>query len=222
MSNVIPREKRGPVQSESSFPSVLKSSISAHLEVISQIESQQTILESIAKSIANALCAGRKILWCGNGGSASDSQHLAAELVGRFRRERRGLPSISLTTDTSILTAVSNDFGFDTVFARQVEALGNPGDVLVGISTSGNSPNVLAALVTARSNGLVTVGFTGSSGGKIAGLADMTFCVSSSDTARVQEAHILVGHILCDWVELEWIQSTSKDRIESAEPGVIK
>ena len=120
-----------------SFGSLFKSAVSTHLDVIRKLEAQSNILEDIAKAIANALFAGHKILWCGNGGSASDSQHLAAELVGRFKRERRALPSVALTTDTSILTSVSNDYSFESVFSRQVEALGNPGDVLVGISTSG-------------------------------------------------------------------------------------
>jgi D-sedoheptulose 7-phosphate isomerase len=153
------------------------------------------------------LRAGGKILWCGNGGSASDSQHLAAEIVGRFRRERKGLASVALTTDTTLLTSVANDYGFEAVFARQVEALGNPGDMIVGISTSGNSRNVIAALEAARSQGLVTVAFTGAGGGKLAALADHLFAVASSETARIQEAHILAGHMLCDWIELDWVQT---------------
>src|SRR5271165_1074445 len=136
--------------------SVFGKAIRDHLEVAAQLESQLPMLQEIGLALTAALRGGGKILWCGNGGSAADAQHLAAEIVGRFRRERRGLPSIALTTDTSILTAVANDYGFEAVFARQVEALGAPGDLLVGISTSGNSRNVLAALETARSQGLVT------------------------------------------------------------------
>jgi D-sedoheptulose 7-phosphate isomerase len=166
------------------------------------MEPQAPALEAIARAMASALRAGGKILWCGNGGSAADSQHLAAELVGRFRLERRGLASIALTTDSSILTSVANDYGFEMVFARQVEAIGNAGDVLVGISTSGNSRNVIAALETGRAQGLVTVAFTGAGGGEIAALADHVFAVDSRDTARIQEAHILAGHMLCDWIEL--------------------
>ncbi len=181
--------------------------IAEHLHVVRQVEQQQKLLEAIALTMTATLRAGGKILWCGNGGSAADSQHLAAEIVGRFRRQRRGLPSVALTTDTSILTAVANDCGFDAVFSRQVEALGLPGDLLVGISTSGHSPNVVAALQTARAQGLVTVAFTGAGGGKLAPLADYLFAVASSDTARIQEAHILAGHMLCDWIEQDWLHA---------------
>lgn len=179
-------------------------SISDHLEVVRQLEHEHALLETIAVAMCAALRSGGKILWCGNGGSAADSQHLAAEMVGRFRRERRGLPSVALTTDTSILTAVGNDYGFEAIFARQVEALGVPGDLLVGISTSGNSPNVVAALKTARELGLVTVGFTGAGGGKMAAHADHLLAINATDPARIQEAQILAGHMLCDWIELDW------------------
>ena len=184
---------------------VFGKAIAAHLEVVRQMESQWPALEAIAHSMTRVLRAGGKILWCGNGGSAADSQHLAAELVGRFRRERRGLPSLALTTDTSILTAVANDYGYQAIFSRQLEALGVAGDLLVGMSTSGNSANVLAALEAARALGLVTVGFTGAGGGRMAALVDHLFAVGSEDTARIQEAHILAGHILCDWVEQDWM-----------------
>jgi D-sedoheptulose 7-phosphate isomerase len=152
--------------------------------------------------MTRAIFNGKKVLWCGNGGSAADSQHLAAELMGRFRRERRGLPSIALTTDTSVLTAVGNDYGYEMVFQRQVEGLCVKGDVLVGISTSGNSRNVCAALETARELGAFTVAFTGEGGGMMAKLADATVQMASKDTARIQEGHILCGHMLCDWIEL--------------------
>ena len=185
---------------------VFGNAIAEHINVIRQIRNQQPVLESIARAMAAALRFGGKILWCGNGGSAADSQHLAAELVGRYRRERRGLPSIALTTDTSVLTAVANDYGYEAVFARQVEALGKEGDLLVGISTSGNSPNVVCALEAARAKGLVTVAFTGAGGGQLATQADHLFAIESRDTARIQEAHILAGHMLCDWIELDWVQ----------------
>ena len=146
--------------------------------------------------------AGNKVLWCGNGGSAADSQHMAAELMVRFRRERRGLASIALTTDTSILTAIGNDYGYERVFARQVEALCVKGDVVVGISTSGNSKNVCRALETAQQLGAFTVALTGAGGGAIASIADITLRIASKETARIQEGHILCGHMLCDWVEL--------------------
>jgi D-sedoheptulose 7-phosphate isomerase len=185
---------------------VFGKAIAEHMEVVRQLADQQPVLEGIAVAMTATLRAGGKILWCGNGGSAADSQHLAAEIVGRFRRERRGLPSVALTTDTSILTSVANDYGFESVFSRQVEALGVRGDLLVGISTSGKSPNVLAALEAARAAGLVTVAFTGAGGGKMAQLADHLLAVSSCDTARIQEAHILAGHMLSDWIELECVQ----------------
>ena len=137
----------------------------------------------------------------GNGGSAADCQHLAAEFVGRFTRERRALPSIALTVDTSILTAIGNDYGFDAVFSRQIEALANQGDVVIGISTSGNSPNVLNAMLVAKEKGCVTVAFTGETGGKLAPLCDLTLKIPSKVTARIQEMHILCGHILCDIAE---------------------
>jgi D-sedoheptulose 7-phosphate isomerase len=182
---------------------VFGAAIAEHLEVVRQVEAQQGLLESIALAMTVSLRAGGKILWCGNGGSAGDSQHLAAELVGRFQRDRRGMASLALTTDSSALTSIANDYGFGAVFARQVEALGVRGDVLVGISTSGNSENVIAALRAAREQGLVTVAFTGAGGGKMAGLADHLFAVASRVTARIQEAHILAGHMLCDWIELD-------------------
>jgi D-sedoheptulose 7-phosphate isomerase len=182
--------------------SVFGQAIAEHLAVIRALPAQQKELERIAHAMTNAVLAGKKVLWCGNGGSAADSQHLAAEFVGRFRRERRGLPSIALTTDTSVLTAIANDYGFEDVFRRQVEALCAEGDVIVGISTSGNSKNVCAALETARSLGAFTVAFTGMHGGALASIADVTLCIASKDTARIQEGHILCGHMLCDWIEL--------------------
>jgi D-sedoheptulose 7-phosphate isomerase len=188
---------------------VFAKAIAEHRKVVLDLESRKPVMESIARTMASALLSGGKILWCGNGGSAAESQHFAAEIVGRFRRERRGLPSIALTTDTSILTAIANDYAFEAVFSRQVEALGASGDVLVGISTSGNSRNVLAALETARSMGLITVAFTGAGGGKMAALADHLFAVDCRDTARIQEAHALAGHMICDWIELDWIAHQS-------------
>ena len=184
-------------------PSVIfQNAIADHLAVIQALSDQQPMLERIAAEMTRAIFNGKKVLWCGNGGSAADSQHLAAELMGRFRRERRGLPSIALTTDTSVLTAVGNDYGYEMVFQRQVEGLCVKGDVLVGISTSGNSRNVCAALETARELGAFTVAFTGEGGGMMAKLADATVQMASKDTARIQEGHILCGHMLCDWIEL--------------------
>jgi D-sedoheptulose 7-phosphate isomerase len=188
--------------------SLFASAIQEHLNIISEFQAQSFTLERIARVMSEALQSGGKILWCGNGGSAADSQHLAAELVGRFRRERQGLHSIALSTNTSILTAIGNDYGYDYVFSRQVEAIANRGDVLVGISTSGNSRNVLAALDVARSMGVVTVGLTGAGGGKMAGAVDYLVEIPSNDTARIQEGHILAGHLLCDWVEIDCVNST--------------
>jgi D-sedoheptulose 7-phosphate isomerase len=192
--------------SSSGSARVFGQAIAEHLEVVRTMQAQQPLLEAIAHAMAATLRAGGKILWCGNGGSAADSQHLAAELVGRFRRDRRALASIALTTDSSALTAIANDHGYEAVFSRQIEALGLPGDMLVGISTSGNSPNVIAALHTARAQNLDTVAFTGAGGGKMAPLANHLFAVDSRDAARIQEAHILAGHMLCDWIELDLLR----------------
>ncbi|MGA7860184.1 MAG: D-sedoheptulose 7-phosphate isomerase [Terracidiphilus sp.] len=181
---------------------IFENAIAEHIEVIQALRSQREVLERIACEMTRAIVGGNKVLWCGNGGSAADSQHLAAELMGRFRRERRGLPSVALTTDTSILTAIGNDYGYERVFQRQVEALCVKGDVVVGISTSGNSRNVYAALETAKQAGAFTVAFTGAGGGAMAKVADATLHIASKDTARIQEGHILSGHMLCDWIEL--------------------
>lgn len=182
---------------------VFEKAITEHLLVIQALLEQQPALARIAAEITRSLVAGKKVLWCGNGGSAADSQHLAAELVGRFRRERRGLASVALTTDTSILTAIGNDYGYEEVFRRQVEALCLAGDVVVGISTSGKSKNVRLALEAARKLGAFTVAFTGVDGGAMATIADETLRIASKDTARIQEGHILCGHMLCEWVELK-------------------
>lgn len=180
---------------------MFSNAIGEHLSVIHELNEQSDVFEEIANSMVEAILAGKKIVWCGNGGSAADSQHLAAELVGRFRRERKGIASIALTTDTSILTAIANDYGYEYIFSRQVEALCGPGDIVVGISTSGNSKNVCFAFEAAGERGATTVAFTGSGGGKMAGLAKLCIRISSRDTARIQEGHILFGHMLCDWIE---------------------
>src|SRR5436309_7267518 len=153
-------------------------------------EENKDAIARTAETIAHGLRNGRKVLFFGNGGSAADAQHLAAELVGRFGPDRSPLAGISLSTDTSILTAVGNDYGYEKVFSRQIEALGHAGDMAIGISTSGNSPSVLEALDVARSKGLFTVGFTGESGGKMNGRADVLFLVPSKHTPRIQETHL--------------------------------
>ena len=154
-----------------------------------------------ADKTANALMSDRKLMICGNGGSAADSQHIAAEFVNRFMLERPPLPAIALTTDTSIITSIGNDYSFDEVFSKQVKALGKEGDILLGLSTSGNSPNVIEAVKTARKRGLYTVCFTGDTGGRLESLVNLSFLVKSKITARIQETHIFAGHILCQLVD---------------------
>ena len=180
---------------------IFAKAIAEHIRVVQAIHDDHSLLERIASKMSAAMLNGKKILWCGNGGSAADSQHMAAELVGRFLRERRGLPSIALTTNTSILTAIGNDYGYELVFRRQVEALCVPGYVVVGISTSGNSKNVCLALEKAREIGAYTVAFTGKNGGGLARVADETLQIPSTETPRIQEGHILCGHMLCDYIE---------------------
>jgi D-sedoheptulose 7-phosphate isomerase len=180
------------------------SQLRAHCEVIALIERNLTprIAETV-DLLAGAFRAGNKLLVMGNGGSAADAQHLAAEIVGRFKMERRALPAIALTTDSSILTAIGNDYGFDAVFTRQIEALAVPGDVVIGISTSGTSRNVTTALELARTRGCRTVGLLGRDGGTIAGLVDLPLVVPSCETPRIQEGHITIIHIICDLLEQE-------------------
>ena len=159
-------------------------------------------LEQAIDLAARALTGGQKLLLFGNGGSAADAQHIAAEFVGRFMRERRPLPAIALTTDTSALTAIANDYGYEDVFARQVRALGGAGDVALAISTSGRSPNVLRAVEACKALGIRTIGLTGGDGGALAGMVDISLRVSASRlSARIQETHILVGHVLCELVD---------------------
>jgi len=173
----------------------------AHAEMVGAMGDLGETVEEVARRMVAALRAGGTIYWFGNGGSAADSQHLASELVGRFQRERDGLPSFALTTDASVLTSLSNDFGYDQVFARQLQALCRPGDVAVGISTSGGSPNVLAGIAAARAAGAVTIGMTGAGGGALAREVELCLSVPSEVTARIQEGHILLGHVLCELVE---------------------
>ncbi len=154
-----------------------------------------------AQIVTEALKAGHKLLVFGNGGSAADAQHLAGEMVNRFRRERTPLPALALTTDTSVLTAIANDYDFSLVFVKQIEALGQPGDVALGISTSGNSPNVCKALERAKELGLFTIGLGGGSGGRLAEVAQLSILVPSQETPRIQEAHVFFIHLLCELVE---------------------
>jgi D-sedoheptulose 7-phosphate isomerase len=160
-------------------------------------------VEPLAQAVEECWRDGRQVFLCGNGGSAADSQHIAAEIVGRFKKERKGLPAIALTTDTSILTSVGNDYGYDYIFARQVEALCTPKDVLIGITTSGNSANVVRAIEAANEIGATTIGLTGGTGGKLNALCKQNLIVPANVTARIQEAHIFIGHCLCEIIESE-------------------
>ena len=180
------------------------------------LEGKAGVIEKIAYSWIEALKDGNKIMFCGNGGSAADSQHLAAELMGKYKMDRNPLPVISLTTDTSSITAIGNDYGYEYVFSRQLKGIGAKGDVLVGISTSGNSKNILEAFKTAKEMGIKTVAFTGKSGGELIKEADLTLNVPSDITNNIQEMHIASGHIICGLVEQYFFLSetgTKKDEI---------
>ena len=182
----------------------IRSQLQTHREVMETIEQELTpAIAALGGLLAKALGSGKKLLVMGNGGSAADAQHFAAEIVGRFKLERRGLPAIALTTDTSILTAIGNDYGFDMIFRRQIEALATSGDVVVGISTSGSSENVRSALLLAGELGCRTVGLLGKDGGSIKECVEIALTVPSHDTPRVQEGHITIIHIICDLVEKE-------------------
>ena len=183
---------------------ILENSITDHRNVVAQmIAAVQPSFVELAKACCSCLQSGGKILFCGNGGSAADCQHIATELTIRFRKDRPALAALALTTDTSALTACGNDIGLHALFARQVEALAKPGDILIGISTSGNSENVIEALTVAARMGCTPAGFGGKGGGKMRDLAKPFIIVPSSDTARIQEMHILIGHMLCDVIEHE-------------------
>jgi D-sedoheptulose 7-phosphate isomerase len=174
------------------------------IDVLQRMAGDGALRELIDRALVlstAALRRGNKLLFAGNGGSAADAQHWAGELVSRFYFDRPGLPAIALTTDTSILTAIGNDYGYDYVFARQVEALGKPGDVLFAISTSGNSANILRAVDAAKKTQVQVIGFTGESGGKLAPLCDLCFCIPSKETPRIQEGHEFLGHLLCSLIE---------------------
>src|SRR5580698_133705 len=175
----------------------------ATLELLAQDESTTAEVERIAQACCAALRGGHKILFAGNGGSAADAQHLAGELVSRFNFDRPGLAAFALTTDTSVLTAIGNDYGYDRVFARQLNAVGTKGDVFLAISTSGRSPSILCALEEGRSKGIITVGFTGKSGGDMPPLCDYCIRIPVAETPKIQEGHIVLGHIICGLIERE-------------------
>ena len=179
----------------------MQDALNEHQSLFSQLHLLQPQVERAAAMIANSLRAGGKLLLCGNGGSAADAQHIAAEFVGRFMADREALPAIALTADSAALTAIANDYGYEHVFARQVEAFGRPDDVLIAISTSGNSPNVEMALRAARRLRITTIGLLGKGGGACAPLCNVPIIVPSDSTARIQEAHGFLGHVLCAEVE---------------------
>ena len=188
------------ISAEATIRHAIRESIEVKVELLEQYVS---FIARLAKLLINAFRAGGKVVLFGNGGSAADAQHVAAELVNRFRMDRDALPAIALTANTSILTSVGNDIAFDQVFARQVRALVQEGDVVVGVSTSGNSSNVLNGIIAARDKEAITMGFTGRSGGKLKDLADICFCAPSDSIPRIQEVHITVWHAICEVVEQE-------------------
>lgn len=176
-----------------------------------KLKQKSSTVEQIAQMWIEALASGNKVIFCGNGGSAADSQHLAAELMGRYKFDRAPMPAMSLTVDTSALTAIGNDYGYDKVFSRQLRGIGNKGDVLVGISTSGNSKNILDAFAVAKDKGIKTVAFTGEGGGEMLKSADICLNVPSSTTNNIQEMHIACGHLICGIVEAHFFANQNKD-----------
>ena len=201
-TEIIARMGRNDSPGEPLNKDLVNSAFDQHIEVFTALQRDcRTEIRECGEIIRECYSAGGKILLCGNGGSAADAQHIAAEFVGRYERERSALPAIALTTDTSILTAVGNDYGFERVFARQIEAIARRGDCLIAISTSGNSPNVIAAVMAARKIGCSVIGLTGESGKKLASLCDACVLVPSGRTSRIQEAHITIGHIWSEMVE---------------------
>lgn len=184
--------------------SIINARLEAHIGMMKEFESNEALKASLlaaAEMIESCFRAGGKVYFCGNGGSAADAQHLAAEFSGRFYIDREGLPAEALHCNTSYLTAVANDYSYDIIYSRLIAGLGRPGDVLVGISTSGNSKNILMAFEECRSKGIRTIAFTGATGGSMKDLADVLVNVPSTDTPRIQEAHITAGHIVCEMVE---------------------
>jgi D-sedoheptulose 7-phosphate isomerase len=187
----------------------IKSIIQASIDVKVHILNDAELIAQVEKCvdiICHSLKSGGKILFCGNGGSAADAQHLAAEFSGRFYKDRKALPAEALHVNTSYLTAVANDYSYDVVYSRLLDGIGQQGDVLVGISTSGNSTNIVNALLTAREKGIATISMTGSTGGKMKDLSDVLLNVPSTDTPRIQESHILLGHIICQLVEEKYFE----------------
>jgi D-sedoheptulose 7-phosphate isomerase len=191
---------RTAVTTQEAISDIIRESLAVKQAILDDTELIQTVA-TVGEAMSRGLHSGRKILFFGNGGSAADAQHMAAELVGRFSRERRALPALALTTNSSSLTAIGNDYSYERIFAREVEAFGSAGDVAIGISTSGKSPNVVVGIQTAKELGMVTAGLTGVHGSKLSEVADYWMCVPSKHTPRIQEAHILIGHILCEIID---------------------
>jgi D-sedoheptulose 7-phosphate isomerase len=181
--------------------STFQEQIDASCAVLQSLKGQAATIEQIAALVRDTVLGSGVLYTCGNGGSATDAQHLAEELVARYRSNRRALPAIALTADSSVLTCIGNDFGFEALFSRQIEALARPGDLLVCFTTSGNSPNIIAAIQTARTRGAATIALLGKDGGQARGLADLELIVGSQDTARIQEAHLQILHYICEVVE---------------------
>ncbi len=183
---------------------IIENEFTEHLKVAQNMSDLTDKIEVAAQLCIDSLQSGGKILFFGNGGSAADAQHIAAEMVGRYKVERKGLPAIALTTDTSALTSIGNDYGYNHVFDRQVEALANKGDVVIGISTGGSSGNVISGLKTAKELGCKTIGFSGRDGGEMNTLCDVNLVVPAEDTPRIQEMHIVIGHTICHLIDLEF------------------
>ena len=186
-----------------SAATLLDEAIQRSVGTLNALSGEASSIDAAGQALVASLRNGGKLVVFGNGGSAADAQHIAAELVGRYLKERRGLPALALTVNTSTLTAVANDYGYERIFARQVEALGRAGDICLALSTSGNSANVLAGVAAARQLGMRVIGMTGRSGGQLHNLCDLCIRVPSDETPRIQEAHILIGHVLCAFVERE-------------------
>ena len=196
------------------IPATIETELKLHQQILEQTVQQSAgLINTMAMSMVTCFQHGNKILICGNGGSAADAQHVAGEFVNRFHMNRRALPAIALSTDTSILTAIGNDSGFENIFSRQVEALAGSGDILVGISTSGSSPDVLKAMDAARASGMLTMGFTGEMGREtMAPKCDYCLAVSSADTPRIQECHIFIWHVICGIVEQTLFSNQEKSK----------
>jgi D-sedoheptulose 7-phosphate isomerase len=177
-----------------------------HIDVATKMKALLTNIQEAADLIANAFKNGNKVLLFGNGGSAADAQHIAAELTGRYKIERQALPAIALTTDTSALTAISNDYGYDNVFTRQIEAFASDGDIVIGISTSGSSKNIINALRSAKEKGCICIGLSGNSGGQMNGICDINLIVPSTNTPRIQEMHIFIGHTMCQTIDQKYLR----------------